>query len=133
MIILQRKCDIMAIKAISTVEPRKKPAPSMGLTALAGAAIGEGLRYVLPNNTSKNIGDTFISQAKKNASERSILKYGALGALVAVGANLLYRAFNNENKEEKKKKDDNVVIEYSKIGALIDAPDYACEIMWYSD
>ena len=118
----------MPLKAISTVEPKRRVMPALGLSAGAGAAIGAGLRYVLPSKDELKSVDSFISSAAMNArsANRSILKYGGLGALIASGITLLSKAY-----APQKKNDAN--IEYTKLGALIDAPDYACEIMWYGE
>lgn len=118
----------MAIEAISKVEPKRRTTPSMGLAATAGALAGTAARYVIPSKVDKNAVDTFVSTASKRAQDRSILKYGGIGALIAIGANLINKALHkDENKQ------DDTVVEYTKLGALIDAPDYACEIMWYGE
>ena len=119
----------MSLQAISTVEPKRKHTPSLALNALAGAGIGAGLRYILPSKNELKSMDTFVSSAAMNArgANRSILKYGAIGALIASGLTLLAKVYTKDNS----KKDTS--LEYTKLGALIDAPDYSCEIMWYGE
>ncbi len=120
----------MALQAISTVEPKRKLTPSLSLSAAAGAGIGAGLRYILPSKNEWNSMDTFVSSAAMNArsANRSILKYSAIGALVASGLALLAKIHTNDNNAKK-----DTSIDYTKLGALIDAPDYSCEIMWYGE
>ena len=118
----------MELKAVSTVEPKRRILPALGLSAATGAAVGSGMRYILPTKEQLKSADSFVSSAAMNArsANRSILKYGGIGALVASGLTLISKLYNSP-----KKSDANV--EYTKLGALIDAPDYACEIMWYSE
>ena len=118
----------MALEAISRVEPKRRNIPTLGVSACAGAAAGAGLRYILPSKTELANVDSFISTAAMNARAegRSILKFGAVGALVATGAALLAKALTHKN-------DNDASVEYTKLGALVDAPDYACEIMWYGE
>ncbi len=119
----------MALEAISIVEPKRKKVPSVALSAGAGALVGAGARYIVPTKAELSSADSFISTAAMNAraNGRSILKYGAIGALAATGIALLSKLFTPEHKKE------NSNIEYSKLGALVDASDYACEIMWYGE
>ena len=118
----------MSLQAISTVEPKRR-LTSLPLNAVAGAGIGAGLRYILPSKDEMRSMDTFVSSAAMNArgANRSILKYGAIGALIASGLTLLAKVYTSDNS----KKDTS--LEYTKLGALIDAPDYSCEIMWYGE
>ena len=121
------------IEAISKVEPKRRTTPSLGAAATVGALAGTAARYVLPSKNdasliNKDAVDTFVSSTAKRAANRSILKYGGIGALIAVGANLIHKALKKDDT-----KNNNVSIEYTKLGALIDAPDYACEIMWYGE
>ncbi|MBR2068325.1 MAG: hypothetical protein IJ877_01055 [Candidatus Gastranaerophilales bacterium] len=118
----------MALEAISRVEPKRRSFPSLGLSAGVGAAVGTGLRYIVPTKAELASSDSFVSSAAMNArgASRSILKYGGIGALVALGIALVAKAFAPHQKQETN-------IEYTKLGALIDAPDYACEIMWYGE
>jgi len=117
----------MSLQAISTVEPKRK-SPSMGISAAAGAAIGAGSRYLVPTKDEMKSVDTFVSSAAMNArgANRSILKYGAIGAIAAAGLNLLVKVFTPEHKENKN-------VEYTKLGALMDAPDYSCQFIWYGE
>ena len=119
----------MAINAISKVEPSKRNNPSLTLSAGAGALAGAASRYVIPTKDEMKSVDTFVSSSATAArsSGRSILKFGGIGAAVALGLNFLYRAFNVDKKPQ------DTTIEYTKLGALIDAPYYACEIMWYGE
>ena len=121
----------MALEAISRVEPKKRNFPSLAMSAGAGAVIGAGARYILPSKTELSSADKFLSSAAMSArgANRSILKYGALGAAIATGIALLAKLFTPQHKENA----ENTNVEYTKLGALIDAPDYACEIMWYSE
>ena len=57
-----------------------------------------------------------------------VLKYAAGGAIIAAGISLLTKLFA---KPEKVQQQDT--FEYSKYQALIDAPEYACEILLYED
>ena len=118
----------MALKAVSITEPKRRKVPSVAIGAGAGALIGAGARYLIPMKSELVSADKFISSAAMTArgNSRSILKYGGIGALVAAGLVLLAKTFTPEHK-----KDDSV--EYTKLGALVDAPDYACEIMWYGE
>lgn len=118
----------MALEAVSIVEPKRKKVPSVALCAGVGALAGAGARYFMPTKAELSGTDKFISSAAMNAraNGRSILKYGAIGALIATGLALLAKTFTPEHK-----KDDSV--QYSKLGALVDASDYACEIMWYGE
>ena len=116
----------MSLQAVSTVQPKRNN-HSLIASAGVGAALGAGARYVVPTKSELKSVDSFVSSAALSArgANRSILKYGAIGALVASGLSLLNKAF-------KEHKNDGSV-EYTKLGALIDAPDYACEIMWYGE
>lgn len=121
----------MEIRAIQQTQPKKSNA-ALSLAAATGAGLGAVSRYVLP--TKKELGtfinkeavDTFVSNSAcaTRGANRSVLKYSGIGALVGAGLVLLSKLF--PKKEESS-------AEYSKLGALIDAPDYACEIMWYGD
>jgi len=117
----------MSLQAISTVEPKRRN-PSVALSAGLGAAVGAGARYVLPTKNELKSVDKFVSSAALSArgANRSMLKYGGIGALVASGIALLAKIYNPEHKT-------NSNTEYTKLGALMDAPDYSCEILWYSE
>ena len=120
----------MALEAISRVEPQRKTISKFALNAGAGAAVGAAARYFLPSKNELNSADKFLSSAAMNArgAGRSILKYGAIGALAATGLALFCKLFTTQRNDDTS---DNV--EYTKLGALVDAPDYACEIMWYGE
>ena len=117
----------MSLQAISTVEPKRKNS-SLGICAAAGAAAGAGARYLVPTKTEMKSVDSFVSSAAMSArgANRSILKYGAAGAAIAAGLNLLAKAFTPEHKKDKS-------VEYTKLGALMDAPDYSCQFIWYGE
>ena len=117
----------MELKAVSTVEPKRRVMPALGASAAVGAVVGSGLRYIMPLKNELSA-DSFVSSAKMNAraAERSILKYGGIGALAASAITLLAKAYKSPSENDAN-------VEYTKLGALIDAPDYACEIMWYGE
>ncbi len=108
-----------------------KYAVSAGLGAVAGAAA----RYIIPTQKEmaemihKEAVDTFVSSAaiKNRGASRSILKYAGLGALAAAGLSLVSKVFPKKDDYAKAN------AEYSKLGAYVDAPDYAVEIMWYGE
>lgn len=124
----------MAIQAIKPTEVKgQKRNYSNVVTAAAGAATGVVARYIMPTKAelskaiNKDVVDTFTNSAAiaARSAKRSAAKYGVLGAFFALSAKALYEIFrgNNNNRAQ----------EYSKLGALIDAPDYACEMLWYND
>lgn len=115
----------MALNAVSSIEPKKNNS-SLLLSAGGGAIAGAGLRYILPTkNESTPIKNFFSADAMKaRCADRRILKYGALGALIALGCALLIRAFKPQEKND-------ATIEYSKLGVFIDTPDYTYEA-WYA-
>lgn len=125
------------IRSIDSNQPTKRNNTHLMLTSAAGAALGAGARYVLP---AKNAADSAVKTSVKNyfssnalnarGANRSILKYGALGALIAGGLYLITKAFNAK-KEQMQKYDD--IYEFSKYQALIEAPDIACEMIFYED
>ena len=122
----------MEVSKITTVEPKTKKHP-VAVSAAAGAAVGALSRYVIPkkdemnNIFNKQAFDQFVSSTAKRGADRSILKYGAIGALAAGTIALITKALKYDNKENM------ASFEYTKLGAIIDAPAYACEIMWYQD
>ncbi|MBR5305103.1 MAG: hypothetical protein IKU37_09785 [Candidatus Gastranaerophilales bacterium] len=121
------------IERIDSKQPKRNNAGLM-LSATTGAAIGMGSRYLLPTKAEiKSIGtaaDTFFSSASTAArgANRSMLKYGALGAIAAATITLLTKLLSN-----KKPQTQTDTFEYSKYQAIIDAPEYACEILLYGD
>jgi len=123
---------------ITAIQPTQQPKRNNGKLALstaAGAVAGAAARYAIPTKTeiknivNKDAIDTFVSNNATQArgAGRSVLKYAGAGALVAAGLNLLSRIFPDKNAYEKANS------EYTKFGALVDAPDYAVEIMWYGE
>ena len=123
----------MSVPKIQAAQSNKNMSTKVAIASAVGAAVGAGARYVVPTKSelssifNKDAVDTFVSSAATSArgANRSILKFGAIGAVVAAGLTLLSKAIHNikSNKES----------DYSKLGALIDAPDYAVEIMWYGE
>ena len=119
---------------IETNQPTKKNNAQLMLSSAAGAALGMGSRYFVPTKTEfssfKNHADTFFSSASTAArgANRSMLKYGAIGALVAATVCLLSKLTSNKKDEVKYD-----TFEYSKYAALIEAPDIACEFFLYED
>ena len=119
---------------IQTTQPRRRP--NTTLMAAAGAAIGAGARYVLPTKKelssllNKESVDTFVSStaAVARANSRSILKYGSVGALVAAGISIISHALKPKKDEEQFEN-----IQYKKYEAILDAPEYACQITWLAD
>lgn len=124
----------MINKVESTRPVTKRNNAHLMLTTAAGAAIGAGVRYVLPTKSEmgslKNNADTFFSNASTAArgANRSILKYSAFGAIVAAGTYLISKLLKNKQAEMKQQIDSE---EYNRILALLDSPDYACEILLY--
>ncbi len=118
----------MSLQAISNAEPKRRTAPAVGISAGVGAVTGMGMRYILPTKDELKSMDTFMSSAAINArgANRSMLKYGAIGALGASFLALMAKVFTPEHK-----KDNNT--QYTKLGTLIDAPAYSCEVMWFDD
>ncbi len=117
----------MALEAISRVEPKRRNYGTIGVSAGVGALAGAASRYVIPTKAELVSADTFLSTAAMNArgAKRSILKFGAAGAAIAATFALIAKAIKDYRNDES--------IEYTKLGALVDAPDYACEIMWYGE
>ena len=104
------------------------------LTTAAGATVGSLARYVIPTgdelrnfSTAK---DTFFSNASTAArgANRSILKYAGIGAIIAAGIHCVKNLLTRKNEETS-----GDTFEYSKYAALIDASEYACEILIYED
>lgn len=116
-------------------QPTKRNNARLMLTTVAGGALGAAARYVIPTqNEIKTFGetaDTFFSNAPTVArgANRSIAKYAGVGAVVAAGLHLVKKALTKNDKPQQ-----NVdTFEYSKYAAIIDAPEYACEILLYKD
>ena len=122
------------IRRIDSNQPTKRNNAQLMLSTATGAAIGMGSRYIVPTKaemkTFKTAADTFFSNASTTArgANRSMLKYGAIGALAAATITLLTKLL--ANKQPAQQAD---TFEYSKYQALIDAPEYACEILLYED
>ena len=123
------------MRGIDSTQPTKRSNAHLMLTTATGAALGAGARYVLPTKNEmqsfRTMGDTFFSNVATSArgSNRSILKYSVVGAVVAGGAYLLGKFFANKKPEQKY--DD--IYEFSRYSAIIDAPDIACEILLYDE
>ena len=122
------------IERLNSNQPTKRNNAQLMLSTATGAALGMGSRYIIPTKaemgTLKNAADTFFSNASvaTRGANRSILKYGAIGALAAATVTLLTKLLGN-----KKPQAQGDTFEYSKYQALIDAPEYACEILLYED
>ena len=123
------------IQAVQTSETTKSNYGKYALAAGAGAIAGAGARYLLPTKTelssifNKEAVDTFVTNTATQArgANRSIVKYAGIGAILAAGLKFLSKIFPSEKTYQKAN------LEYSKFGALVDAPDYAVEIMWYGE
>ena len=123
----------MSVNSIQITEPNKNSYKKVAATGAMGAIMGAGARYVVPTKTeansifNKDAVDTFVSNAsvKARGANRSILKYSGIGAAVALLIGGIAKLFSP--------KADNKDTEYSKYGALLDAPDYAVEVMWYGE
>ena len=123
----------MTVKAITMAEPKRNN-HSVILPAAIGAAAGAAARYVVPTKAeltkiiNKESVDSFVSSAAINArsANRSILKYGGIGAGIAVLGALLVKAFTPQAKNRN--------AEYSKYGAVLDSSvDSAYAMIWYED
>ena len=122
----------MGVQSIQISEPSKNNLGKVVATGALGAAVGAGARYVVPTKAevssifNKEAVDTFVTNAsaKARGADRSILKYAGIGGAIALGLSALSKLFpKHENKSD----------EYSKYAALLDAPDYAVEVMWYGE
>ena len=120
---------------IESNQPTKRNNAQLMLATATGAALGAGSRFIIPSkgefSALKNSADSFFSTAATSArgANRSILKYAGAGAIIAAGIHGLVKAFTK--KPEKETYTDT--FEYSKYAAIIDAPEYACEILLYED
>ena len=114
---------------IQANQPTKRNNAQLVLNTTMGAALGSAARYVVPTKSEmgsmKSCADTFFSNASASArgANRSILKYAGIGALVAGVCHLASRLISQKNQENAD------TFEYSKYSAIIDAPEYACEIL----
>ena len=123
----------MGVPSIQTTQQNSNVYKRAGIASVLGAAAGMGARYIVPTKNelssmfNKEAVDTFVSSSATAArgASRSILKYGAIGALVATGIALLTKVLGGQKQNDS--------ASYSKLGALIDAPDYAVEVMWYGE
>ena len=123
----------MNVQKIQATQSNTNMYKRAGIAGVLGAAAGIGARYVVPakgelsSMINKDAVDKFVSSAATSArgANRSIFKYGGIGAVAAVGLTMLAKLFSKNNA--------NRINDYSKLGALIDAPDYAVEIMWYGE
>ena len=129
-----KKAHNMQTQKITTVKPNISNRTRIGAAAVSGAAVGTAVRYLAPTKKelssifNKDAVDSFKSNASAmaRANSRSLIKYAGVGALVAVGLKYVSKFF----KSAKEAQD---TFEYSKYAAIVDAPDYACEIMWYGE
>ena len=101
---------------IQTTQPRRRP--NTTLMAAAGAAIGAGARYVLP--TKKELSSLL--------NKESVDTFVSVGALVAAGISIISHALKPKKDEEQFEN-----IQYKKYEAILDAPEYACQITWLAD
>ena len=123
----------MSVNSIQITEPNKNSYKKVAATGAMGAIMGAGARYVVPTKAeassifNKDAVDTFVSNAsaKARGADRSILKYAGIGGAIALLISGIAKLFPPKN--------DNKDMEYSKYGALLDAPDYAVEVMWYGE
>lgn len=117
----------------SNQQTTKRNNAHLMLTTAVGGTLGAGARYIVPTKAEmKSFGaaaDTFFSNTKVAArgTNRSILKYGAIGAVVAAGLTIISKLIKN-NKQTNQFEDS---FEYSKYAALIEAPDIAAELFLY--
>ena len=122
------------IKPIDSNQPKKRNNAQLMLTTATGGALGMGARYLVPTkkemSSIKSAADTFFSSTSTLArgTNRSMLKYGAIGAAAAATAHIFSNLLSNKKQEKY-----SDTFEYSKYQALIDAPEYACEILLYED
>ncbi|MBQ4647406.1 MAG: hypothetical protein IJB79_08670 [Candidatus Gastranaerophilales bacterium] len=121
---------------IESNQPTKRNNAQLMFATATGAALGMGSRYLVPTKAEmrslKSSADTFFSNTATAArgANRSMLKYGAVGALAAAAITLLTKLLGAKQEQKQEQAD---TFEYSKLQALIDAPEYACEILLYED
>ena len=122
------------IRSIDSNQQTKRNNAHLMLTTAMGGAIGAGARYIVPTQNEvkslKTVADTFFSNASVAArgANRSILKYAGIGAIIAAGIHCVKNLLTRKNEETS-----GDTFEYSKYAALIDASEYACEILIYED
>ena len=122
------------IRRLDSNQPIKRNNAQLLLTTATGAALGAGARFVVPTKNEmssfKTASDSFFSNAKTSArgANRSILKYAGMGAVIAAGVHTLAKLFAKNNAQKT-----GDTFEYSKFQALIDAPEYATEILIYGE
>ena len=122
----------MSVQSVKITEPSKNSLGKVAAAGALGAAVGAGARYVMPTKAeassilNKTAVDSFVSSAsaKARGADRSILKYAGIGGAAALLLAGLAKIFPKSNDKSN---------EYSKYGALLDAPDYAVEVMWYGE
>ena len=123
------------IKIESNQPIRRNNAQAL-LTVATGAVFGMGSRYLIPTkkefSTLKTQAKDFFTSTATAArgQNRSMLKYGAIGAAIAGGICLISKLLK-QNSSSKEPNTDS--FEYSKRQAIIYAPDYACEFFLYED
>ena len=116
----------------SNQQPTRRNNAKLMLATASGAVVGAASRFVLPTKKEfgaiKNATDTCFSSKSTMArgANRSILKYAGVGALIAAGIHTLAKMFKKPEKEATNSF-------YSQYQAIIDAPEYACEILLYED
>lgn len=122
----------MSVQAVQNTQTTNRNYRKLMGATIGGAAIGAGARYVIPTKNElsslfdKKAFDSFVTNtaAKTRGANRSILKYAGVGAVAAFLLSFASKVFPKHNNKNE---------EYSKYGALLDAPDYAVEIMWYGE
>lgn len=123
------------IERLSSNQPTKRNNAHLMLNVATGAALGAAARYITPTKNElksfNKVADSFFSSTSTLArgANRSILKYAGIGALIAGGLYLLNKLFAKKPQEQPQQD----TFEYSKYQALIDAPEYACEILIYGE
>ncbi len=127
----------MTVEAINITQTPKRHNAHTMLLSTVGATVGGLSRYIIPTenefssfkNGLKQDGFFSNTQMAARAKDRSILKYAGIGAIVMAGIGLIVKLI----KDSKSPKENVEQIEYTKLGALIDSTDYACEIMWWGE
>ena len=120
---------------IETTQPTKRNNAQLMLTTATGAALGMGARYIIPTkNEFKNLkgaADSFFSNASTAArgANRSMLKYGAIGALIAATVSLLTKLISSKNDEPNY----TDTFEYSQFKTMFELPEVACELYIYEN